>query len=55
MKWNEYYEKVHQKELKGWNQIVRWIKQKKFFLLSVRLDKELVGNGYRLTVYLRER
>ena len=55
MKSEQYYQMVHNKELKTLAEVVSRIKNGFFWLTSVRLDKELVGGGYRLTVYLRER
>lgn len=55
MKKDEYYKRLHEKELKSLNEVVRKIKKGIFFIVSVRLDKEMMGGGgYRLTVYLRE-
>lgn len=55
MKRDEYNKMVHEKELKSLAEIIKKIQRGWFWIASIRMDKDLVGNGYRVTMFLRER
>lgn len=55
MRKSDYYEKVHKREMKTLQAALNLIRKGVLLVASARLDKEFIGNGYRLTVYLREK
>jgi hypothetical protein len=55
MKQDEYYEKVHVKEVKTFNYVVNLIRKGLYLITSCTFEKMAVGDGYRFIVYIRER
>lgn len=55
MKRDEYYEKVHKKELKVFRRVANMVLKGLYLITSCTFEKLSVGDGYRFIVYLREK
>lgn len=55
MRTNEYYQTKHEKEWKSLLEIIKRMRDGVYWITSVTVTKELVGNGYRMVVYFRDK
>jgi hypothetical protein len=55
MRRDEYYVKIHGKELPSFNEIVRRVRKGLLLITSCHFEKLAVGDGYRFIVYFVEK
>lgn len=55
MKRDEYYENLHEKNIKAFMEVVRKVKRGLYLITHCSIEKLAVGDGYRFIVYLKEK